>query len=319
MDGRILITGGAGFIGTNLIEHALSNTNLKFLVLDNESVGRFEDLKKIAGFDEGRVELFKGDIRSMEDVEEAIDGCSIVVNLAAQTGVVPSIEDPRKDALVNIMGTLNLLEASRKFGIKRFVQASSAAPLGEQDPPLHEGKLPGPLSPYGASKLACEGYCSAYRGSFGLSTVVLRFSNVYGRHSFKKGSVIAKFIKEGLSKRPLTIFGDGGQTRDFVYAGDLSQGILNVIFTTPQHSIYQLGTGVETSVNQLVGILKDEFRKRELPELNVEHGPRLQGEIMRNYTDISLAMRELDYHPKMELKAGVGTTIEWFLNNRGNL
>ena len=165
------------------------------------------------------------DIRNREGLRKIVSGSSAVVHLAAQTGVIPSLEDPAFDMEQNVGGTLNLLEACRIAGTPRFVLASSSAPLGEQEPPIDESKVPRPLSPYGASKLAGEGYCSAYAGSFGLETIALRFSNVYGPRSTYKGSVVAKFIKNILSGIPLTIYGSGGQTRDFIYVEDLCDAI----------------------------------------------------------------------------------------------
>ena len=149
-----------------------------------------------------------------------------MIHLAANTGVLPSIQDPTADCSTNVLGTLNFLEASRKSAVKRFDFASSGAPLGEQTAPIHEEMVARPISRYGASKLAGEAYCSAYCGSFGLETVALRFGNVYGPRSNDKGSVVAKFVKHIIAGKPLTIYGDGNQSRDFVYVEDLVQAVL---------------------------------------------------------------------------------------------
>jgi len=178
---KILVTGGAGFIGANLVR-LLLNEGHRVRVLDNFSVGRREYL---AGLD---LEVIEGDILDPEVVAQAIAGLDGVVHLAAQTGVPGSLQNPRRDCEVNVIGTLNMLEACRHAGVSRFVFASSNAPLGRQPPPATEDKAPLPISPYGASKLAGEGYCLAYHGSWGLGTVILRFANIYGPYSAHKNT-----------------------------------------------------------------------------------------------------------------------------------
>ena len=186
-----LITGGCGFIGVNFIKHLLAqDSNHRVRVLDNLSVGKKEDLGAIAGFTEigsekigedftHSVELVVGDVRDEDLASIACRGAQSVVHLAASTGVIPSVEDPRKDCRSNVIGTLNCLEAAKKSRIRRFIFASSGAPLGKQNPPIHEEMVPHPISPYGASKLAGEAYCNAYHGSFGLETVILRLHCSY--------------------------------------------------------------------------------------------------------------------------------------------
>ncbi|RIK41240.1 MAG: epimerase, partial [Chloroflexi bacterium] len=198
----ILVTGGAGFIGASLVPMLLGQ-GYRVRVLDDLSVGSAATLE---GLD---VELVVGDIRDRAAVDAAVAGMDGVVHLAAHTTVIDSIHDPLHDYAVNVGGTLNLLLACRDQGIGRFVFASSNAPIGENTPPIDESKPARPLSPYGASKLAGEGYCSAFHSSYGLGTVILRFANVYGPRSTHKGSVVAKFIKDALSSGRLTIYGDG--------------------------------------------------------------------------------------------------------------
>ena len=189
-----LVTGGCGFIGVNLIYQLLCTASNRVRVIDNLSVGKREDMERVGEFIElmeseiedfpaHKLELVVGDIRDEDLAVKACRGMDAVVHLAANTGVIPSIEDPRGDCTTNVLGTLNCLEAARKNGVKRFVFASSGAPLGEQEPPIHEGMVPRPISPYGASKLCGKAYCSAFHGSFGVETVALRFGNVYGPYS----------------------------------------------------------------------------------------------------------------------------------------
>ncbi len=307
---KVLVTGGAGFIGTNLVRYLIDKTDWNIVVLDNLSSGKKEYIENIAN---SRIDFIKGDIRNREDVNKGITGCDYVVNLAAQVGVIPSVEDPLFDMNVNVKGTIILLEESVKNKIKRFVQASSAAPLGEQEMPLDESKVPRPLSPYGASKLACEGYCSAYSGSYDLSTVVLRFSNVYGPFCENKGSVIPKFIRKILNDEKITIFGDGNQTRDFVNVKDIAQGIFLALTKRldKPHDLFQLGTGKETSINKLIKILENCFSKKIIKEYT---SPR-SGEIYRNYVNIKKANHILDYLPEIPIKNGIKSTKNWIEKN----
>ena len=318
---NILITGGAGFVGINLTRYLIENTAYKITVLDNLSTGNLDLLKRVieSGGKEieyrftpnpGAVCFFKMDILKKEEIDEALKGQWAVVHLAAQTGVLPSLENPMKDAEVNIIGTLNLLEASVKHKIETFIFASSAAPLGEQEPPLDEGKIPRPLSPYGASKLAGEGYCSAFYGSFGLNTLVLRFSNLYGPDSFHKGSVVAQFIKQIIKGESPVIYGDGSQTRDFLYTGELCRCIAAILESENKGAgeVFQLGSGIQTSVNQLVELLKE---VSGVP-FSVIYKSERKGEIRYNYTSIEKARKWLGFQPTTDLKTGLSLTWQWF-------
>ncbi len=213
------------------------------------------------------VELAPGDIRNPEDCESAARGRDVIVHLAANTGVAPSVEDPRGDMEANVAGTLNMLEAARRHGVKRFVFASSGAPVGEVEPPIHEEPAPRPVSPYRASKLAGEGYCSAYHRTFGLETIALRFGNVYGPGSSHKSSLVAKFIRQALEGTPCEIYGDGGQTRDFVFIQDLVDALIKAaLFTAPPPPFppavpwglpFQIATSREHTVNEVAELLRE--------------------------------------------------------------
>lgn len=300
--GPVLITGGCGFIGSNLVDYLLAN-GWRVRVLDNLSVGSAEAL---AGKE---VELIVGDIRDYTTVSRAVAGVMGVVHLAAQTGVIPSIENPWLDYDINVGGTLNLLRAAVEHKVQRFVFASSNAPVGEQEPPIDEQKVPRPLSPYGASKLAGEGYCSAFSGSYGLGTVVLRFANVYGPRSTHKSSVVAKFIRRILAAEPLIVYGDGRQTRDFIHVADLCQAIQLALSSDIAGETFQIATGVETSVLELVNLLRTEFPEREVP---VQFEPVRPGEIFRNYSNIDRARRMLGFQPGVNLAEGLAETCRWF-------
>lgn len=347
----LLITGGCGFIGLNLLHHLAPRARFQcYRILDNLSVGTVADLESVLGElgtwevegpepplasgdprryslriaggsgPEGcTVELHRHDICNRKGLKEIVSGSSAVVHLAAQTGVIPSLEDPAHDMEQNVAGTLNLLEACRAGGTPRFVFASSSAPLGEQEPPIDESRVPRPLSPYGASKLAGEGYCSAYAGSFGLETMALRFSNVYGPRSTYKGSVVARFVKNILSGTPLTIYGSGGQTRDFIYVEDLCGAIgLALAATDPRAfgSVFQIATFRETTVKELAERLKAIAEKAGLGPVEILYEDERAGEIRRSFSDISRARDLLGYRPAVELDEGLRKTWEWFLGRR---
>ena len=335
---RVLITGGCGFIGVNLVNYLLRKQFKSIRILDNLTTGTRENLEdalrkngEIISERENRktvykfkdvlnanisshthIELITGDIRSNDVCLETTRDIDSVVHLAAHAGVIPSIKDPFFDFEVNVQGTLNLLSASVKNRVDKFIFASSNAPLGEQEPPLSEKKVPRPLSPYGASKLACEGYCSAFWGSYGLKTVSLRFSNAYGPYSHHKNSVIAKFIKDSLSKNQLTIYGDGHQTRDFIHVDDISQGIFLCLKARDSDTIWgkalHLGTGKEVSINELASRVK----KLSKDDPRIAFEPGRKGEISRNYSEISLTKRLLGFQPEVSLDKGLQATFKWY-------
>jgi len=326
----VVITGGCGFIGINLVKSILASGNAHILVLDNLSSGSKEDLYKLGPVTEVSLQDFKHDATSpgvtflkadiLDDhiAKEVCQHSGAVVHLAANAGVMPSIEDPRSDCLANVLGTLNYLDAARINGVPRFVFASSNAPLGEQCPPIHEEMVARPLSPYGASKLSGEAYCSAYYHAFGLQTVVLRFGNVYGPHSSRKNSVVAKFIKHILASEPLPIYGDGSQTRDFVYVDDLIHAILLALEKLEAGGhIFQIATYREHTVVEVaeeLNGLAEKYLGRKSP---IVYENERRGEVRKSYSDISKAKDLLEFEPRYDLKQGLEKTFLWFLENRG--
>jgi UDP-glucose 4-epimerase len=300
-----LVTGGAGFIGANLIRR-LAAPNVGIRVLDNLSAGRREDLSGLP------VDFIQGDIRDASMVDRAVDGIQTVIHLAAHTNVVESVKDPELNLSNNVLGTFNLLQASVKRGVERFIFASTGgAIVGDVIPPVHEDMAPHPVSPYGAGKLAGEAYCSAFRGSFGLRSIALRFSNVYGPYSYHKASVIAKFFRQVQLGEPLTIFGDGEQTRDFLFVGDLCQAIVTAVHASlPFGEAIQLGTGREVSINQLAVLLRQVVGEDSFPPVN--YAPPRPGEVLRNYVSIARAQKYLDFSPVTDLKLGLQKTWKWF-------
>jgi len=333
-----LITGGCGFIGRNLIKSLLEQNGHFIRVIDNLKVGTREDLSMVCNWHEmspqnlnppeniaGRVELLVGDILDDKLALAASSGFDVIVHLAANTGVGPSVEDPRMDCEVNVTGTFNYLEAARQNKIKRFVFASSGAPAGEVTPPIHEELPCHPVSPYGASKLAGEGYCSAYFRTFGVETVCLRFGNVYGPYSSKKDSVIAKFIKLALAGKPVEIYGDGTQTRDFIHVADLTNAIckaatypsaltsnLSSLSSNIGGETFQIATSQEHTVNEVAELLKKQLKAQCEIEMEITYGQPRKGDVKRNFSDTTKAQRVLGWQNKIKLEHGIKEIVNWF-------
>jgi len=328
---RFLVTGGCGFIGTRLVAHLLDRGCHSVRVLDDLSVGRHPNLASVcstAGVElvmgegrgswlDDRVELVVSDVRDRRRVPRAAQGAEVMVHLAAETGVAPSVRNPRRDCEINVIGTLNALEAARHAGVRRFVFASSGAPLGACEPPIHEELAPRPVSPYGASKLAGEAYCSAYARSFGVETVVLRFGNAYGPGSSHKESVVARFIGRALRGEPLEIYGDGSQTRDFIFCDDLARAILRAAHVPGIGAeVFQIGTACETSLAELVAALVPILEKAGVPGVEIRYGEVRSGDAPRSWADTSKAERVLGWRAQVGLGEGLRQTVEWFVRRR---
>lgn len=338
---RWLITGGCGFIGLNLIKHLVEEGGHYIRIVDNLSVGKREDLSKVSEFKEvdiknidpqpsalglqspeispnAKVELIVANILDKDLARKAAAGMDVIVHLAANTGVAPSVKDPRSDCLNNIIGTLNYLEAARQNRIERFIFASSGAPVGECKPPIHEGLAPRPVSPYGASKLAGEGYCSAYHRSYGIETVALRFGNVYGPLSSHKKSVVANFINHALAGQPLEIYGDGDQTRDFIFIEDLIRAIKCSTFVqNVGGELFQIATNKETTIHDLAEKCLSVFVEMGLKDIEVKYTEPRMGDVRKNYSDTSKAKKILGWQNEVDLESGLKITLQWFLNKIG--
>jgi UDP-glucose 4-epimerase len=326
-----VVTGGCGFIGVALVRSLVEEGAHSVRVVDNLAVGEREDLAGVCEFVEtspgevgpmragSPVELVVGDILDEGLALRTAEGADVIVHLAANTGVMPSIEDPRADCMSNVVGTLNYLEAARQAGVKRFVFASSGGTtIGEAEPPIHEEMVPHPVSPYGASKLSGEGYCSAYFRTFGVETVALRFGNVYGPLSGHKNSVVARFIKRATSGETLEIYGDGTQTRDFIYVGDLINAVrLSATVEGVGGEIFQIATSAETTVQELTEKLLPALASAGVKDVEVRYTEARRGEVRRNYADTTKAERRLGWRAEVGLDEGLHRTVEWFMESPG--
>ena len=310
---KFLVTGGAGFIGSNIVEELLQRKH-QVRVLDNLSTGKRENLS--AGM--GAVEFIEGDIRSYHSVREAVDGMEVVLHEAALPSVPRSVRDPISSNAVNVDGTLNILYAAKDAGVKRVVYASSSSVYGDTpELPKHEGMTPNPQSPYAVSKLAAEHYCRVFAALYGLETVALRYFNVFGPRqdpASQYSAVIPKFIKALLGGRQPVIYGDGEQTRDFTFVSNVVDANLRAATAACRKGLaMNCACHDRISLNQLVveinGILGTSVKP-------VYEGPR-PGDIKHSFAAIDLATREIGYAPSVDFRAGLKKTVEWYKSRLG--
>lgn len=303
---RILITGGAGFIGSNLVEYLIRN-GFKVKIIDNLSTGKIDNLRGVAE----NIELRIGDIADTIAYKDFFEGIDYVVHLAAVTSVQKSLEDPDLTYKVNVEGTRNILEFSEKFKIKRFIFASSCSIYGDpKNLPVSEEAEFSPLSPYADSKVKGEKICFDYMKK-GLDIVILRFFNVFGPKQDAESpysGVISRFIKKILNSENPIIYGDGEQTRDFVYVEDILNAIEKALTSKlANNRVFNIGSGQRHSVNQIFNILKEISSFNGRPE----YMDRRKGEVRHTLADISKAERELCWKPKISIDEGLRRTFEY--------
>jgi UDP-glucose 4-epimerase len=256
-------------------------------------------------------ELIRAPLADRVAVAGAVDGVDAIVHLAARAGIPDSVADPLGTFEVNVAQTLGLLDAARLAGVRRFVFASSNAAAGDHEPPADERDLPRPRSPYGASKLAGEAYCQAYAATYGIAACALRFSNAYGPYSLHKKSVVAAWLRAALRDEPITIHGDGEQTRDFVFSGDLARAVVATL-DAPEDvvagELFQVGTGRETTVNQLAAAIGAAVGR----PLDIRHEAARAGDVRRNVSRVDKAADRLGYQATVTLDEGLAGTARWF-------
>jgi len=305
MANRYLVTGGAGFIGSHIVMR-LVNDGAIVRVVDNLSTGQIQRLDRVRS----AIEWVQGDLADQSVAENVVDGMDFVVHQAAVPSVQRSLSDPLGTNQANVVGTLNLLESSRRAGIRRFVYAASSSAYGDTEVlPKHEDMPPNPMSPYALQKFVGERYCKLYYDLYGLETVGLRYFNVFGPgqdpHS-EYSAVIPRFINYLLTDRPITIFGDGEQSRDFTFienvveANLLALGALNAA-----GKMCNIGCGERITLNQLVANLEEELGIKA----QVSHLPPKLGDVRHSLADIERARAILNYQPRVMVKEGLRRTV----------
>ena len=291
---RAIVTGGAGFIGSHVVD-ALMARGDEVLVLDDLSRGKRTNVP------EARLEV----VNILEPLDDWFEGAEVCFHLAAQVDVRVAVERPDYDAQVNVLGTVNVLEAARRQGTQIVFASTGGAIYGECDRPASEDAPRQPLSPYGVSKLAAEEYLAAYNRLHGTSHVSLRYGNVYGPRQDPHGEagVVAIFLGRLAAGERAQIFGDGSQTRDYVYAGDVARATLAAV---GKRGVFNVGTGIETSVSGLYELC----RRVAGSELEADHGEARLGELQRSVLDVSRAEQELGWRAEVELNDGLRRTWE---------
>jgi len=307
-----LVTGGAGFIGSHLVE-ALVAAGCNVAVIDNLSTGCLSNLATVRD----RITFYQGDIRDPRLLNQAIAGCDVLFHLAAVVSVPWTVENPVDSAAVNEMGTLQVLETARRHRVRRFIGASSCAVYGDgSHNPKEESMLPKPLSPYAIQKLVGEQYSRLYSELYGMETLFLRYFNVYGPRqdpSSPYSGVISIFIDRAIAEAPPVIYGDGNQYRDFVFVMDVVQAnLLAAVAKTAGGQVFNIGTGKFVRIQELWQTI------RSLAETAVEpvFKPHRPGDILESLADIERARTELGFIPAHPLKKGLDITLQWYRQNQ---
>jgi len=301
---KILVTGGAGFIGKHLVKTLLKGKN-EIIIYENFSNSSKTELQEI----KNDVKIIRGDLSNFDLLKNSLKDVDNVIHLAANIDILESIKHPEKSHKINVIGSMNLLRASTINGVSGIIGASSAAIYG--DPkivPVNEKTVPNPVSPYGADKLSMENYFKAFSNTYDLNTISLRFFNVYGiGQSNSYAGVITKFIEKIENDKPLLIYGDGKNTRDYVYIDDLIQGIQKSLkkIKGKRGDVYNIASGHSYSLNNLSKILLTIYKKK----LKIIYNPFRKGDLRYSATSISLAKKELDYVPKFTLKNGLSKML----------
>ena len=318
---KVLVTGGAGFIGSNLCEHLLLKGN-KVICLDNFTTGKKENLESFIMDD--NFNLIEGDIRKLEDCISATKDVDYVLHQAALGSVPRSIKDPITSNDVNISGFLNMLVASRDNRVKRFVFAASSSTYGDSETmPKIEDIIGKPLSPYAITKYVNELYADFFSNAYGLETIGLRYFNVFGRKQDPNGAyaaVIPKFVRQLMNGKSPVINGDGNYSRDFTYIDNVIQANLLSLVTTNEkaiNTIYNVAYGERNTLNDLIGYIKKYLSEFDSEILNIEavHGPKREGDIPHSHASVDKAKEYLKYNPQFSLQKGLKEAIKWYWEN----
>jgi UDP-glucose 4-epimerase len=308
---RYLVTGGAGFIGSNVVA-ALAARGDAVRVLDNFSTGRLGLLQRVVTRPD-LVDTVTGDIRDPSAVARAVEGVEIIFHLAALGSVPRSVEDPIESDRVNVGGTVTVLDQARRHGVRRVIFAASSAAYGDTPTlPKREDMSPAPLSPYAVAKLSCEGYMRVFAALYGLDTISLRYFNVFGPNQLPEGAyaaAIPRFVHAALNRTPVTIYGDGEQTRDFCFVANVVRANL-LAAATPQKlsgEVVNIAGGRRIALNELVR----EIGRALGRDVDVNHVDARAGDVRHSLADISLAQQLLGYEPVFKWEEGIAPTIEF--------
>lgn len=318
---KLLITGGAGFIGSNLTEYFLSK-DYQIVCLDNFSTGHYHNVETFLG--NPNYELINGDIRNLTDCENAVKGVDYVLHQAALGSVPRSINDPIMSNDVNVGGFLNMLVASRDANVKRFIYAASSSTYGDSEAlPKVEDVIGKPLSPYAITKYVNELYADIFSKTYGLETIGLRYFNVFGRRQDPNGAyaaVIPLFVKKLMSHESPVINGDGNYSRDFTYIDNVIQ--MNELAIGTRNSkavntVYNTAYGDRTTLIKLVGLLKTYLTEfdPQISAVDILHGPNRKGDIPHSLASIKKAEELLGYHPKFSIQEGLKEAVSWYFAN----
>ena len=320
---KVLVTGGAGFIGSNLCEYLLAH-NYKVVCLDNFATGKIENLLPLLNRYLDTFKLIVGDIRDLSDCQKAVVGVDYILHEAALGSVPRSIKDPATTNTVNIGGFLNMLIAARDAGVKRFMYAASSSTYGDsQSLPKVEDVIGRPLSPYAVTKYVNELYADVFARTYGMECIGLRYFNVFGRRQDPFGAyaaVIPLFVKELMAHESPVINGDGEYSRDFTYIDNVIQmNMLAMTTTNPDavNQVYNTAFGERTTLNQLVNYLKEylsEFDPK-IADVEILHGPNRQGDIPHSLACIDKARKLLGYIPEYSMRDGLKEAVKWYWHN----
>ena len=318
---KILVTGGAGFIGSNLCEALLEKGN-KVVCLDNFATGKRENLEQL--LKDSNFMLIEGDIRKLEDCLRATQDVDYVLHQAALGSVPRSIKDPITSNDVNVSGFLNMLVAARDNGVKRFVFAASSSTYGDSESmPKVEDIIGKPLSPYAITKYVNELYADIFSKTYGLETIGLRYFNVFGRKQDPNGAyaaVIPKFVSQLMKGESPVINGDGNYSRDFTYIDNVIQANLLCLVTTNEkaiNTVYNVAYGDRNTLNDLMGYLKEyltEFDSK-ISKIEIIHGPNRAGDIPHSHASVDKAKELLNYNPQFSLQQGLKEAVKWYWKN----
>lgn len=318
---KVLVTGGAGFIGSNLCDALLGLDN-EVICLDNFATGKPSNIQHL--LNHSKFKLIVGDIRNLSDCEKAVEGVDFVLHQAALGSVPRSITDPITSNAVNVSGFLNMLIASRDAGVKRFVYAASSSTYGDSESlPKVEEVIGKPLSPYAITKYVNELYADNFKRTYGLDTVGLRYFNVFGRRQDPNGAyaaVIPKFVMQFMKYESPTINGDGEYSRDFTYIDNVVQMNLLSISTANNdalNQVYNVAFGERTTLNDLVRLLKKELGKfdSKIKDVEVIYGPNRKGDVPHSLASIDKAKKLLNYHPQFSMEQGLEQAVKWYYEN----